>query len=183
MQERNIANEFIDKHPLLKSLIKWYQQNELEDQKRNHFLTSFVDTLVFNLTQSSNNFRYSDTIKEFAACLHILGGKQLYDFVRLNLPGAIPSMTTIIDLINKSDTTLAEAEFKFQSLQQFDSGFGFCSKIPRVFFIKLNMIYRQILSSGSQHEWLMVFHRNNVFKWIPLMVYKQSLIQMKSHVY
>ena len=75
MQERNITNEFIDKHPLLKSLIKWYQQNELEDQKRNHFLTSFVDTLVFNLTQSSNNFRYSDTIKEFAACLYILGGK------------------------------------------------------------------------------------------------------------
>ena len=63
LQERNIANEFIDKHPLLKSLIKWYQQNELEDQKRNHFLTSFVDTLVYNLTQSSNNFRYSDTLK------------------------------------------------------------------------------------------------------------------------
>ena len=81
-----------------------------------------------NLTQSSNNCRYSDTIKEFAACLHILGGKQLYDFVRLNLPGAIPSMTTIIDLINKSNTTLAEAEFKFQSLQQFDSGFEFWSE-------------------------------------------------------
>ena len=128
MQERNITNEFLDKHPLLKSLIKWYQQNDLEDQKRNHFLTSFVDTLVFNLTQSSNNFRYSDTIKEFAACLYILGGKQLYDFVRLNLPGAIPSTVTIIDLINKSNTTLAEAEFKFQSLQQFDSGFGFCSE-------------------------------------------------------
>jgi len=87
-----------------------------------------VDTLVFNLTQSSNNFRYSDTIKDFAACLYILGGKQLYDFVRLNLPGAIPCMTTIIDLINKSNTNLAEGEFKFQSLQQFNSGFGFCSE-------------------------------------------------------
>ena len=62
------------------------------------------------------------------ACLYILGGKQLYDFVRLNLPGPIPSMTTIIDFINKFDTTLAETEFKFQSLQQFDSGFEFWSE-------------------------------------------------------
>ena len=123
-----ITDGFIDKHPLLKSLIKWYQQNDLEDQKKTNFLLSFMDTLVCNLTQSSNNFRYSDTIKHFAACLYILGGKQLYDFVRLNLPGAIPCMTTIIDLINKSDTAFAEAEFKFQSLEQFNSGFGFCSE-------------------------------------------------------
>ena len=37
IQERNITNEFIDKHSVLASLVKWYQQNDLDDQKRNHF--------------------------------------------------------------------------------------------------------------------------------------------------
>ncbi len=120
-QESSITNEFINKHPLLKSLIKWYRQNDSKDNKGSYFLTSFIDNLVFNLTQSSNNFRYTDTVKKFAACLYIIGGKQLYEFVLLNLPSAIPCLTTIGDLINESNMTLAEAEFKFQSLQQFPS--------------------------------------------------------------
>jgi len=137
-QDKHISNEFINKHPLLKSLIKWYQQNDLEgNNKANRFLTMFIDNLVFNLTQSSNHFRYSESIKKFAICLYILGGKQCYEFIRLNMPGGIPTLTTLDDLINNSNMTLTEAEFKFDSLQQFQSGFGFCSEdttgvIPKV---------------------------------------------------
>jgi hypothetical protein len=128
-QHKCITDEFIDKHPLLKSLIKYYQLNDsANNNKTNEFLTLFIDNLVFNLTQSSNNFRYTESIKNFATCLYILGGKQSYEFIRLNLPGAIPSLKTIGDLINKSNMTLNEAEFKFESLQQFHSGFGFCSE-------------------------------------------------------
>ncbi|CAF4064808.1 unnamed protein product, partial [Rotaria sordida] len=97
----------------------------------------FIDNLAFNLTQSSNHFRYTESIKKFAICLYVLGSKQCYEFVRLNMPGSIPNLTTLGDLINKSNMTLAEAEFKFDSLQQFQSGFGFCSEdttgvIPKV---------------------------------------------------
>ncbi|CAF4557370.1 unnamed protein product, partial [Rotaria magnacalcarata] len=53
------------------------------------------------------------------------------------MPGSIPALPTVLDLINKSDMTLTEAEFRFNSLQQFQSGFGFCSEdttgvIPKV---------------------------------------------------
>ncbi|CAF2083410.1 unnamed protein product [Rotaria magnacalcarata] len=137
-QHKYISEEFIDRHPLLKSLIKWYQQNDSEDNnKTNRFLTSLIDNLVFNLTQSSNHFRYTGLIKKFAISLYVLGGKQCYEFVRLNMPGAIPNLSTLGDLINKSNMTLTEAEFKFDSLRQFQSGFGFCSEdttgvIPKV---------------------------------------------------
>ncbi|CAF1481283.1 unnamed protein product [Rotaria sp. Silwood1] len=133
-----ISNEFIDKHPLLKSLIRWYQQNDSENNnKANRCLTMFIDNVVFNLTQSSNNFRYTESIKKFAICLYIFGGKQCYEFVRLNMPGNIPHLSTLDGLINKSNMTLTEAEFKFDSLQKFQSGFGFCSEdttgvIPKV---------------------------------------------------
>ncbi|CAF2007754.1 unnamed protein product [Rotaria magnacalcarata] len=129
VKNQYLTDVFIDKHPLLKFLIKWYQENDSEDNtKANEFLTSFVDNLVFNRTRSSNNFRYTESIKKFATCLYILGGKQCYEFIRLNLPGTIPNMSTLRDLINQSDMTLTEAEFKFESLKQFHAGFGFCSE-------------------------------------------------------
>ncbi|CAF3799462.1 unnamed protein product [Rotaria magnacalcarata] len=137
-QEQELKLNQNNEHPLLKSLIKWYQENDSEDtSKSNEFLTSFIDNLVLNLTQSSNRFRYTESIKKIATCLYILGGKQCYEFVRLNLPGTIPNMSTLRDLINQSDMTFAEAEFKFESLKQFHSGFGFYSEdttgvIPKV---------------------------------------------------
>lgn len=129
LQDNYVTNDFIEKHPPLKSLIKWYRQNKSADtNKSNEFLILFIDNLLLNLTQSSNNYRYSDAIKHFSLCLYIIGGRQLYEFVRINLSGAIPSLTLIHELISESNTKLSEAEFKFESVQQFNSNFGFCSE-------------------------------------------------------
>lgn len=129
LQDNYVPNEFIEKHPLLKSLIKWYRQNDSADTNTsNEFMILFIDNLLFNLTQSSNNYRYHDSIKHFSLCLYIIGGRQLYEFIRLNLPGAIPSLTFVHELISASNTKLSEAEFKFESVQQFNSNFGFCSE-------------------------------------------------------
>ncbi|CAF1534009.1 unnamed protein product, partial [Adineta steineri] len=129
-QQKYITDDFINKHPLLKSLIKYYQENDSNNNNnnKNGFLISFIDNLLFNLTRSSNHFRYTESIKNFAVCLYILGGKQAYNFIRLNLFGSIPNLPMICDLINKSDMRLTEAEFRFESLQQFQSHFGFCSE-------------------------------------------------------
>ncbi|CAF1604302.1 unnamed protein product, partial [Adineta ricciae] len=125
----HITGEFLDKHPLLKSLIKWYQQNDSgKSNKANTFLSSFIDNLTINLKQSSHNFRYTEPVKKFAMCLYILGGRQCYEFVRLNLLGALPSLTTLIDMINQSNSTLTEAQFRFESLQQAHSRFAFSSE-------------------------------------------------------
>ncbi|CAF4468884.1 unnamed protein product, partial [Rotaria sp. Silwood2] len=127
--QKYINNDFIDKHPLLKSKIEWYQVNGLNNtNKTNAFLTSFIDNLISNCTRSPNHFRYDESIKKFAICLYVLDGKQVYEFIRLNLYESIPNLTTVCELINKSDAALSEAEFQFESLQQFHSRFAFCSE-------------------------------------------------------
>lgn len=128
-----LTDEFLDNHPLLKSLIRWYQQMDVIKSNNNSnklhiFLQLFIDNLVNNLTRSPNNWRYDELMKKFALCLYILGGKQTYEFIRLNLYGSIPNLTTLTGLIKTSNMALNEAEFRFESLPQLHSSFGFCSE-------------------------------------------------------
>ncbi|CAF1459087.1 unnamed protein product [Adineta ricciae] len=124
-----LTDDFLNSYPLLKSLIKWYRFTDSNDVKQsNRFLLSFIDNLVNNLTQSPNNFKHNESVKSFAMCLYILGGKQVYEFVRLNLYGSVPSLSTLSELINNSGTVFSEAEFNFESLRLCHSEFGFCSE-------------------------------------------------------
>ncbi|CAF4401052.1 unnamed protein product, partial [Rotaria magnacalcarata] len=92
----SLSFDFINKYPLLKKLIIWYQRvsNENEaDENKDKFLNHFIDTITDNLTKSKNNFRYSNSIKNFALSLYILG-----------------------------DSRISEGEFRFDQLQKhFDS--------------------------------------------------------------
>jgi hypothetical protein len=48
-----VNEEFLSRHPLLKALVKWYQQNDSETGgKTNIFLVSFIDNLTSNLKRS-----------------------------------------------------------------------------------------------------------------------------------
>ncbi|CAF3333516.1 unnamed protein product [Rotaria socialis] len=67
-------------------------------------------------------------LQNFAVCLYVLGGKQAYEFIRLNLYGSIPNLATVGHLIQNSDTAFSEAEFHFQFLRRFHLHFGFCSE-------------------------------------------------------
>ena len=61
---------------------------------------------------SKNSFRYSKSTKDFAVSLYILGGPTLYEFLRLNLPAAIASMSFMVKtvqlLYRKSVMTLVQ---------------------------------------------------------------------------
>ncbi|CAF3778359.1 unnamed protein product [Rotaria sp. Silwood1] len=105
-----------------------FSRGENDVKQTNRFLVSFIDNLINNCTQSPNNFRHSESIKNFAICLYVLGGKQTYEFICLNLYGSIPNLTTLGELIKNSDTASSEAEFNFGSLWHCRSHFGFCSE-------------------------------------------------------
>ncbi|CAF1555360.1 unnamed protein product [Rotaria magnacalcarata] len=121
----SLSFDFINKYPLLKKLIIWYQRvsNENEaDENNDIFLKHFIDTITDNLTKSKNNFRYSNLIKNFALSLYILGGKLTYEYLRLNLPGSLPHLSLLNSLISSSDSRISEGEFRFDQLQKhFDS--------------------------------------------------------------
>lgn len=84
------------------------------------------------LSRPANNYRYHDLIERFALALYILGGRYTYEFVRLNLPCALPCPTKINSLINESNLKLNEAEFRFDYLQEYlkskDISYGFASE-------------------------------------------------------
>ncbi len=71
-----LSFDFINKYPLLKNLGFYYQwiDNDNNNKDEYGFLKDFIDNITNNLTKSSNCFRYSDKIKNFAVSLYILGG-------------------------------------------------------------------------------------------------------------
>ena len=119
--DSGLTFDFIKRHPLLKNLILWYQRIESEDvtnTNKNGYLIDFINTITNNLTKSSNHFRYSDKIKDFALLLYILGGKLTYEVIRLNIPGSLPSLTMLNTLILNSNLKISEAELRFDQLQK-----------------------------------------------------------------
>ncbi|CAF2898412.1 unnamed protein product [Rotaria sp. Silwood2] len=64
--------------------------------------------------------------------LYILGGKLTYEFVRLNITGALPSLTTLHNIISDQNLTITEGRFRFNELKQhlnlLDTKFGFVSE-------------------------------------------------------
>ncbi len=104
---------------MLRSLLTWYKQNEKVIKKEETFLAKFIDTITNNLTKSPNHYRYSESIEQFALALYIMGGKMTYQFVRMNLPYALPSVQTLTKLILDSDRKINEGEFRFDALEDY----------------------------------------------------------------
>ncbi|CAF4382206.1 unnamed protein product [Rotaria sp. Silwood2] len=93
--------------------------NDSAANKDKHgFLKDFIDTSTSNLTKSSNYFRCSDTIKNFALLLYILGGKLTYEFIQLNLPGSLSNLTMFNIMISNLNSKFSEEEFQFDQLQK-----------------------------------------------------------------
>ncbi|CAF4628340.1 unnamed protein product [Rotaria socialis] len=96
--------------------------NDTANNNEPTFLTAFIDCIVNNLNKSSNNYRYSKSIEQFALSLYILGGKMTYQFVRMNLSPALPSVQTLNKLISSSDLRINEAQFRFDKLHEYFNG-------------------------------------------------------------
>lgn len=127
--------KLIDQNPMLKSLVQWHLQNQFTNSyndKRNSFMSSFINTITTNIVKSKQNYRYDDSMKNFALILYILGGKQCYEFIRINIIGALPNLTTINKLISNSDHILTEGRFCFTALKEYletsNVSFGFCAE-------------------------------------------------------
>ena len=117
---------------MLKSLLRFYEQDGKVNNKEQAFLKSFIDNIILNMSRSPNNYRFSKQVEQFALSLYILGGKMSYQFVRVNLSPALPSIQTLNKLISTSDTKRNEGEFRFDSLQEYfnriDGKYGFGSE-------------------------------------------------------
>ncbi|CAF3835585.1 unnamed protein product [Rotaria sp. Silwood1] len=128
IKSSSLTSEKIDillrKHPILLSLLNFYE-NENTTNDQHEFLSLFINTITKNLSLSNTSrYRYDDKLKSFAVCLYILGGKTTYEFVRLNLPGSLPNLTTIHSLIQNNDDNLTEGKFRFNKMAKYLNSFG-----------------------------------------------------------
>ena len=127
--------ELIDQNSMLQALIDWCSLNRLTNNDNNEkqlFISSFIDTIAKNINKSKQSYRYNGCVKDFALVLYTLGGKQCYEFVRINIIGALPNLTTINKLISNTDFILTECQFCFGPLKQYadtlNVRFGFCAE-------------------------------------------------------
>ena len=103
-----------------------------QNNSNNLFIPSFIDTIATNIIKSKQGQRYNDTVKKFAMLLFTLGGKSAYQFVRMNIVGALPSLTILSTFMSTTDCMITEGQFRFNALKKYTDSvhtkYGFCSE-------------------------------------------------------
>ncbi|CAF3235280.1 unnamed protein product [Rotaria sp. Silwood2] len=128
-----IPFEILQQYPFLKGLINFFitsSQNSHPTDKP--FLHYFLENLLSNLTVAESRYRYNEQVLDFAACLSILAGRNAYDFLRINMPGALPSLITIQAKLSTAGFRALEGEFRYDDMNKYmneiNSKFAFCSE-------------------------------------------------------
>ena len=93
--------------------------NRINEDESKSFVHIFVNNLMKNINRSSNNYRFDPIVNKFASIFNILAGRQAYEFVRINLPGSLPSLTTLNNYNQNINLHLDEGEFRFDSLKEY----------------------------------------------------------------
>jgi len=125
-QQKETVKEAEDIISLFKKVVKSYQLNESDDTQDNYsFLFAFIENICNNISKNKNNYRYSDIVQKFAQSLYILGGRNSYEFVRMNLPGALPSLATLKLSLEKAGACIGEAEFRYDALNQHQNSLNY----------------------------------------------------------
>lgn len=84
----------------------------------NSFTHAFLTNFTKNIDRSGNNYQFDEVVGKFASVLNILAGHQAYEFVRINLPGSLPSVTTLKKYNQDVNLGLNEGEFRFDCLRE-----------------------------------------------------------------
>jgi hypothetical protein len=117
-----VSPEILNRFPFLALLIKLCTELDiLSDRNDLVPLTEMLNTICTNLLRSKNNFQYSNYVTQFAMSLFIYAGRNAYRFVSLNIPGLLPSITTIRKKLNNSSFRMSEGRFRFDAMQNYFS--------------------------------------------------------------
>ena len=128
-----LSSDFIRKYPFVKRLIDFLMSlSQHTDPTDEPFLHHFLENLLSNLPIAKSRYRYSELVIDFALCVSILAGRNGYEFLRLNMPGALPNLTTIQTKLVKEGFNALEGEFRFNDMEKYmnktNSQFAFCAE-------------------------------------------------------
>ncbi|CAF1235869.1 unnamed protein product, partial [Rotaria sordida] len=128
-----IPFEILQQYPFLNGLINFFitsSQNSHPTDKP--FLHYFLENLLSNLTVAESRYRYNEQVLDFAVCLFILADRNAYEFLRINIPGTLPSLITIRAKLSTAGFRALEGEFRYDDMNKYmdeiNSKFAFCSE-------------------------------------------------------
>jgi hypothetical protein len=82
-----------------KLLELWKQTPNSTKETNTPILFPWISNIFKNLKKNKNKYNYDDNIREFAVLIFIFGGRNSYEFLRLNLPAALPHVSNLELLI------------------------------------------------------------------------------------
>ena len=114
--------------------------NQISNPVSKPFVYAFIDNLLKNLNRSKNHFQYNPFVQKFASALHVLAGTNTYEYLRINLPGALPTITALEKYNQHLDIRLDECHFRFDSMRKVLGSMGakfiFAVSVRRYFLIQ-----------------------------------------------
>ncbi|CAF3068161.1 unnamed protein product [Rotaria sp. Silwood2] len=112
-------NEFKNK------LNEKHSQPEHPDQNSNtqddSFMITFIKSLTDNMNRSKHCYQYNINMRRFTSCVYLLGGRNVYQFLKLNLPGAFPAIQTLDSYNEEYCKRIQEGEFRFEDLENYSN--------------------------------------------------------------
>ncbi|CAF4551437.1 unnamed protein product, partial [Rotaria socialis] len=107
-------------HDLLGKLTEVWKQGPMSSGTSDiPILIPWMKNTFENFKKQKNKFTYDNLIQQFALLLFILGGRNCYEFLRLNLPAALPHVSNVELLMRNNEQKILECEFRFQLIKEY----------------------------------------------------------------
>lgn len=132
-----ISSVLLNQHPILRQIINLFQNSLFST-----FMYKVLETMISNYCRSKTRYSYSEPIREFASCIYIFGGRNVYEFIRINIQGFLPSLPVIHREIDSTAQRI-EGEFRYNLMADYlasqQTNFVFAAEdctavVPRIVF-------------------------------------------------
>ncbi|CAF4814820.1 unnamed protein product [Rotaria socialis] len=95
------------------------KQKQDSNKEPDFFVNTFINNISENMNRSKYRYQYSAPTRRFASSVYTLGGRNVYQLLRLNLPGAFPSIPTLESYNKEYCTRIEEGDFRFDELSSY----------------------------------------------------------------
>ncbi|CAF3489917.1 unnamed protein product [Rotaria socialis] len=108
-----VPEELVEKLPFIRTLIT-YSSLVVNSKADFTLLNILLSNMFRNLGIADKGFRYESIVRQFATALYVLGGRSAYEFLRLNIPGLLPSVQILQAAISATENNLTEGKFNYE---------------------------------------------------------------------
>jgi hypothetical protein len=115
-----ISSTLLDQHPILRLIICFFENSSSQSNDFSFKLKyTVIETIISNHYRAKSRYCYNNSIRDFASCLFILGGRNVYEFIRINIPGFLPSLPVIESSLDSIRNRMVEGDFRYNLMSDY----------------------------------------------------------------